>query len=239
MTISDQDYFEILTELGYPALTEDDLEFGRDDIENYFIYPALREYFIWFPIIETQSVYVSSDFSIDFPDEDTYGISSARVNSSVSGNGRTSSPFMNSLLYTKACSGANMYNTGNDYGVRNAMIVESSFNRSMLNVSMVKRLHVDSANRKLTGYSTVDGELIVNWAKSSTNFNDVPFIRKSDVINLAKSRVLKGFALLRSQLNSDVGVEFNSSDFMSRSEDLEEKVMTKWKSISKVTIIRS
>ena len=42
-------------------------------------------------------------------------------------------------------------------------------------------------------------------------------------INLAKSKVLKGFSMLRGQLSSDVGVEFNTSDFLSRADDLENK----------------
>lgn len=239
MIISDQDYFEILTEIGYPVLAEEDLEFARKDIEKYFIYPALREFFIWFPKTETQSSYVSSEFSIDFPDDETYGIVDARINTSISGDGRTSSPFVNSLYYSQAKSGYKMYGTGNDYGVRDASFMERAYNKAVGNRVRVKHLEVDTTNRKLKGYTTINGELIIIWAKESKNFNDVPFIRKTDVLELAKSKVLKGFAMLRSQFDADTGVDFNTSDFISRADDLEEKVMNKWKSISKVTILRN
>lgn len=239
LTISEQDYFEILTEIGYPVVEENDLEFTRADIEKYFIYPALREFFIWFPKTEIQSVFVSSEFSIDFPDDDTYGVVDARINTSATGEGRTSSPFVNSLYFKQTTSGSKMYGTNNDYGVRDAKYLERAFNKANSNMVRAQRLHVDPAAKKLTGYTTVNGELIITWAKSTKNFNDVPFIRKTDVLDLAKSRILKSFAMLRSQMNSDVGVEFNSSEFLSRSKDLEDKVMEKWKSISKVTILRN
>jgi hypothetical protein len=239
MIISDQDYYEILTEIGYPVLQQDDLEFTKQQIEDYFIFPALRLFFTWFPKTEIQSTFVASDFSIDFPDENTYGVIDARINTSITSDGRTSSPFINSLYFKQTTSGYNMYGTGNDYGVRDASYLERSFNKTVNNSIRVKRLDVDTVNKKLTGYTTINGELIITWAKFSNNFDDVPFIRKTDVINLAKSNVLKGFAMLRSQLNSDVGVEFNTSEFLSRSQDLEDKVMEKWKAISKVTILRN
>lgn len=240
MTISDQDYYEILAEIGYPIIQPEDLEFTKEQIEDYFIYPALREYFVWFPKTSLQSVYVSSEFSVDFPDEETYGVVDARINTSITGDGRTSSPFVNALYFKKTTtSGFKMYGTDNDYGVTEAKYLERAYNKAASNYMRVKRLDVDYANKKLDGYTTVNGELLITWAKASSNFNDVPFTRKTDVIELAKSKVLKGFAMLRGQLNSDVGVEFNTSDFMSRSQDLEDKVMNKWKAISKVTILRN
>lgn len=239
MIISDQEYFEILTEVGYPVVKEDDLEFTQEEIKNYFIFPALREFFIWFPKIQIQSVYVSSEFSIDFPDDDTYGIVDARISTATSGNGRTGSPFMNSVLFKQGGMSSHKYGTDNDYGISEARYMERAFTKASQNYVRAKSIQVDHANRKLKGYTTVNGELMIDWAKSSQDFNDVPFIRKTDVINLAKSKVLKGFSMLRSQLSSDVGVEFNTSDFLSRADDLENKVMDKWKSISKVTIHRN
>lgn len=240
MTISDKDYSEILAEIGYPVVRAEDLEYTKEQIEDLFIYPALREFFIWFPKTQQQSVYVSSEFSVDFPDEETYGIVDARINTSITGDGRTSSPFINSLYFKQSTtSGFKMYGTPYDYGVTEAKYTERTYNKAANNFIRAKRIDVDPVNRKLTGFTTVNGELLITWAKESTNFNDVPFTRKTDVINLAKANVLKGFALLRGQLNSDTGVEFNNSEFLSRAGDLEDKVMNKWKAISKVVILRN
>lgn len=239
MTISDADYREILVEVGYPVVKEDELEFSREEIQDFFIFPAMRDYFSWFPIIQTESIYVSSEFSVDFPDEKTYGIIDARINTAITGDGRTSSPLINSLYFKKSGMASKKYGTEYDYGVTEAKYMERAYNKAVNNYIRAKRLDVDQTSRTLSGFTTVNGELVIQWAKYSDNFNDIPFKRKSEVLNLAKSKLLKSLAMLRSQFDSDTGTGFNTSDFMSRADDLEEKVMTKWKAISKVAIIRN
>lgn len=239
ITISDSDYFEILVEIGYPIVKEEDLEFTRADIENYFIFPAMRDFFSWFPKIELQTTYVASRFTFPFPDDKTYGIIDARINTTFTGNGRTSSPFVNSLMFKQSSSGSRMYGTDNDYGVQEARFMERSYGKALTNYVKVHRIDIDPVLKTLTGYTNINGELNIQWAKYSTDFNDIPFKRKNEVINLAKSRILRGFAMLRSQINSDTGVDFNTSDFISRADTLEQKVMDKWQGMSKVAIIRN
>jgi len=239
INISDANYYEILVEVGYPVVKESDLEFTRQQLEDYFIFPAMREYFSWFPKIEYQTAYVASAFSFDFPDETTYGIIDARINTAITGDGKTSSPFVNSLFFKNSTGGSRMYGTDNDYGVSEARYLERSYKKATNNFIKAQRIDVDANLKKVTGYSTVNGELTIQWAKYSTNFDDIPFKRKTEVINLAKSKILRGFAMLRSQFDSDTGGGFNTSDFISRADDLEEKTMEKWRAISKVAIIRN
>ncbi len=239
MTINDKDYYEILSEIGYPVVTEDDLEFTKTQIQDYFIEPALREFFIWFPKKLTQNQYITSTFEVDFPNEDVYGLLDARINTSVTAEGATASPFINQLNFRTGGFSSNMYGTRNDYGVNEAKYLEKALNQSQQAYVRAQRIDVDEINRAVSGYTNVSGELLLIWAQKSDNFSEVPFRRKTEVIELAKSKVLKGFAMLRSQLDSDVGVSFNSQDFMSRADDLEEKVLRKWKSMSKVAIIRN
>jgi len=239
INISDANYYEILVEVGYPVVKESDLEFTRQQLEDYFIFPAMREYFSWFPKIETQVAYVASTFSFDFPDEDTYGIIDARINTAITGDGKTSSPFVNSLFFKQNSSGSQMYGTKNDYGVSEARYLERSFKTASNNYIKAQRINVDPNLRKVTGYSTVNGEMTIKWAKYSNQFEDIPFKRKTEVINLAKSKILRGFAMLRGQFDSDTGSGFNNSDFMSRANDLEEKTIKKWEAMSKVAVIRN
>jgi hypothetical protein len=239
MTISDQDYYEIISEVGYPVVKEEDLEFQRSEIENYFIYPALREFFIWFPKKEVSSQYVTSTFSVNFPDESTYGLIDARINTSVTAEGATASPFINQLNFRVGGGSSNMYGTKNDYGVSEAKYLEKAFHQAQQAYVRAQRIDIDEMNRIVTGYTNVSGELILTWAKQTTNFNDVPFRRKTEVIELAKVKCLKGFAMLRGQLDSDVGVSFNSQDMISRADDLEDKVLSKWRDTTKVVVIRN
>ncbi len=228
MTISDNDYQEILSELGYPVVPLDDLEFNRPHIENNFIFPAMREYFTWFPLKETQSIHISGNFSIDFPDDFTYGVIDARVATGMAG-ARTDSPFLNEIIIRQKSSSMGMYGTPYDYGMTEASYMERSMKQAQMNYQRVKRLDVDEGAKKISGYSNITGELIVVWAKFSDNFSDIAFRRKTEVMNLAKANVLRGFAMLRGQFQSDINVDFNTDVFERRAEDLTSKTMDKWK----------
>lgn len=236
--ISDSDYKEIISELGYPVVKEEDLEFSREDIQSLFIFPAMREFYIWFPIKETYSQSSTGNFSIPFPDQYTYGVLDSRINTTASGANHTASPFMNDLIFNSKTFSGGAYGTRNDYGFKEARYLRRAEVRADADYSMSHKIDVREHERKVVGYSNVTGELIIIWAKWSDNFDHIPFRRKGEVIDLAKAYVLNGFAMLRKQMNSDVGSEFDVSKFEERSKDLEEKIINKWQSATKIAIIR-
>jgi len=238
MTISDSDYQEILSEIGFPVVSLETLEFSKEHIEDNFIFPAMREYFTWFPLKAVESVHISGNFSLDFPDEFTYGVVDARIATGMAGV-RSDSPFLNEVLIKQRTGSMGMYGTPYDYGMMDASYMERSYKQAQMNYQRVKRLDIDENNRVVTGYSNITGELVITWAKFSDDFSSVPFRRKTEVINLAKSNVLRGFAMLRGQFNSDINVEFNADVFERRAEDLYEKTMNKWKRLTKVAISRN
>jgi len=238
VTINDRDYKEIIQEVGYPIVKEEDLEFSREDIQDLFIYPALRDYFTWFPKTETLSVQIAGSFSIPFPDEFTFGVIDSRLNTSPSSGGSTSSPFINEIVYSVSKSGG-VYGTNNDYGFTESRLYERAEKLATADSVRAFKLKVSEADKLAKGYTNISGELIITWAKWSYNFDDVIFRRKSEVINLAKSYMLKGFAQLRGQMTSDVGVEFDTGLFLDRAEELKEEVKTKWKEIAKIVVIRN
>jgi hypothetical protein len=236
--ISDSDYKEIISELGYPIVKEEELEFSREDIQSLFIFPAMREFYIWFPIKSTQSVSSTGSFTIPFPDEYTYGVLDSRINTTASGANHTASPFMNELIYNSKVSDGGAYGTRNDYGFQEARYLRRAELRASADYSKSYKINVNEEARQVEGYSNVTGELVITWAKWSDNFNNIPFRRKGEVINLAKANVLKGFAMLRGQMSTDVGVEFDTAKFEDRARDLEEKIIEKWQGMTKVAIIR-
>jgi hypothetical protein len=236
VNISDRDYHEIISELGYPVIKEEDLEFSREDIQELFVYPALREYFTWFPNTEEASFQVAGKFSFPFPDENTYGVVSARLNSSsrtlaVSGN-----PFINERNLT--INRGHSYGTDNDYGFIAANVLERSEALAFNNSSRAFRFKVNDKDRTLTGYSNVTGEAIVQWAKYSEDMNDVPFAKRNEVLKLAKAKVLQGFSMLRGQIDPDMGSNLDISIFQDKARALEEEVYEKWRTLTKVVVIR-
>lgn len=239
ITIQENEYKEIISEVGYPVIKEEDLEFSRSDIQDLFIYPAMREYFTWFPKEKEVSYSITNRFEFPFPDEYTYGIVDSRLNTTAAGSDVTASPFINELVFNaRTRSGYGAYGTNNDYGLVQANYMERAERRAVADYSKSYKISVDSGNRTVKGFTNVLGELVIIWAKFSDDFNDIPYRRKSEVIDLAKSKILRGFALLRSQMNSDIGVEFDVGPFETRADELETKTLDKWKSMTKVAIIR-
>lgn len=239
ISIQESDYKEIISSVGYPIVSEEDLEFSREDIQDLFVFPAMREYFTWFPKEEETSHQITNKFDIPFPDLDTYGIIDSRLNTTASGSDVTSSPFMNELVFNaRTSTGYGAYGTKNDYGMAQSNYFERAERRAVNNYAKSHKLSVDYSNRKVHGYTNVMGELVIIWAKSSHNFDDIPFRRKTEVLALAKAKTLKGFAMLRGQMNTDIGIEFDTGMMESEAERLEEKTLEKWRSTTKVAIIR-
>lgn len=237
-TISEEDYAEILMEIGYPVVQEDDLEFTREQIKTLMIYPALKQYFIWFPITDQTSQLVTTNFEIPFPDDKTYGIIDARINTDANNVSRTGSPFMNELLISTQKLSSGYYGTAYDYGITEAKYLENSYAKSAKNSIKAQNIRVDNVNRLVKGSTNVAGELVITWAKYSDNMDDVPFRRKGEVKSLAKSKVLRAFSQLRSQIEYETGSSVNYSELLDRANSLEESVMSKWKEFTKVVVIR-
>lgn len=236
IVIEDQYYYEILTELGYPFVSEEDIEFTRSDIENYFILPAMREYFRWYPVTTEQSVPVSGRFSVPFEDLFTFGIVDARVNNDPSGSGATGNPLINELTYKHTGSGR--YGTRNDYDLTVARIYERMEAQGFINHGRSIKIKVDRKNRRVTGYSNLTGDLIITWAKWDNEFNVIPYNHINEVIALSKAYTLRKVAMLRGQQASNTEIEFNYDMFMQRADELEEGIIEKWRNHTKVVVMR-
>jgi len=238
IVIPDQYYKEILSEIGYPVIKEDDLEFSREDIMDTCIRPAIRLLFTWFPKKNIQHYPVTSRFSIDFPSENTFGITDARLNTSAFGGAtaRSESAFVNHINYRQST--GSRYHSKYDYGTFEARVMERAEGKAAVNTYGSFKVDIDENERIATGYTNTPGELTITWAEMSTDFNEVPQSKLSDVLKLSKANVLRLFYMLRTQIEDDVNIQFNISDFQDRADTLEEDVMERWRSISKVVVLR-
>lgn len=236
--ISTIDYNRILTVVGYPVVSEEDLEISKADILEFIIEPAVRQYYTWFPIRNIQSFMIGSSIGeYKFPTDATFGVLDVRLNPQNTGYGRTSSPFLNSLNFQQ--NSARRYGTRNDYGFLDADIVKRSWDISRASQLRSVRFEVDANSRLLRVFSNDVGELVITWAETSDDFDEIPWNRKEEVINLAQAGLLRFLAMVRGQITVDVGgTEFDTGILTERANALEEKVMTKWKALSKVVVLR-
>lgn len=237
IVISPEHFNRVLKPIGYPLITDKDIEFTAESVKDLAIWPAMEEYYIWFPIKEITSQRVDTNFSIPFPDDATYGVIDARINvSGYTGISKTASPFQNELLYKHSTNGK--YNTVYDYGFDEVRIAELMKVQANSNFQGTKRIDVNIANRTVEGFSNVGGELLITWAKYSTSFNDIPFKRVRDVIKLAQANLMEMVGMLRGQQNNNTNVEFDYEMFIDKAETYREEVLEKFKQFSKVAVLR-
>ena len=232
------DYNRILTAAGYPIIKKKDLSLTKADILQYIVEPCVRQYYSWFPIQNIKSYMISaSEFQFPFPDEDTFGVVDIRLNPYNTDYARSSSPFLNAINYHQG--DVRKYGTRYDYGMTEANISKRAWDIARASYLRATRYEVDQNNRIVRGYSNDIGELIITWAEMSDDFNKIPWNRKEEVINLCQSALLRFLVTLRSQMDIEgVGSNFDNSELSDRADALEEKVMNKWKGLSKVVVLR-
>lgn len=236
--INVSDYNRILSAVGFPTVAESDLELTKADILQYVVEPCVRQYYSWFPIQNIQSYMISaSEFQFPFPDENTFGVVDIRLNPYNTDYARSSSPFLNAINYHQG--DVRKYGTRYDYGMTEANISKRAWDIAQASYLRATRYEVDQNNKIVRGYSNDIGELIITWAEMSDNFNSIPWNRKEEVINLCQSALLRYLVIIRDQITTDVGgTEFNTQVLSDRADSLEEKVMNKWKALSKVVVLR-
>lgn len=258
--IDDLDYNLILKSVGYPIIKEDELEYSKEEILSFFVQPSMKDYFIWFPLVERQIVNVNNQtFEIPFPKkkikkskkneegEDIeeeietdnpflYGVASIRFSPSSYGLTRSGNVFVDTIHYS-----ANKHHPWGSpytYGLEESYYLKRNLDVTKMDQLRAVDYKVDEQNRVVKGFSNDVGELVIDWAKWSDNFNDIPFKSKNEVIDLISGRLMVDIARIESRINTGTGVEINTNDLKEDGQKKIDDVLSKWKNISKIAIQR-
>jgi hypothetical protein len=241
LSIPDNIYNRIITCVGYPIISENDLGITKDQILDLLILPALKDiYYKWFPITEKKDYEISIDFEIDFPDDNTFGVIDSRLVWKGTGSTLpTSNPLINErYIKVRNQSGRNMWYSGNDYGYTQVYYAERALSRSQINSIKALKQWVDYANKKLKGHTNTTAKLSVTWAKYADDWSGVQFKFQEDVIKLAQSYILKYFGNLLNQGTADLPTELNGDNMIDQGETLYDEVITKFKQYTKPILLR-
>ena len=119
-----------------------------------------------------------------------------------------------------------------------AKLIERKAMQAGFNLISAKKIVVDPVNKVISGVTNYPGILKLSWAEYSLNFDSIEFRKRKDVIKLAKANVMNAFADVREQMNANTGMEFNPGALRERATKLEDEIMERWRSISKVVILR-
>jgi hypothetical protein len=242
LTLPDDIYQRILTCMGYPIVSEEDLGVTREQVEDLLILPALKNvYFKWFPKQEEDTYEISTTYDISFPDEWTWGVLDLRLNTTpYYSTIKTGNPLINEINIRDASSGGyrDMWNSGNDYGYSQVEYTERSLRQSIIDTYKAFKKSIDYQNRRVKGYTNTAGQLSIIWAKYSLDWNDVDFRQEEQVIKLAQSYILEFFGRLRDQEAGQNPADLDGGSLIDRAEALYEEVMESWKNYPRAVILR-
>ncbi len=247
ITISTEDLNQVKRVLAFPST--DELLLDDAQIGEFAVYPAMRDYFIKFPIIERKQYSTGGTVQLvlDFPDENTHGILDARCTDVgiVTGTGTS---FWDLVYFQQLSGGALMGGGQGAYGIKGynpSNVIQTRDTQRMAyksyqNTYMTARYIVDEENKKVDIYTTVACYVNVTWAKHSDDFNAIKYNRKFEVIKLAQAYLLDHFADTFSILSdSALDMSINIEALKNRSQELKTEVRDLWNSFPDIIALHS
>jgi hypothetical protein len=245
VNITDEELEIILTPIGFPFVTFDDVEYTKDQICKYMIKPALQRYFSYRPILQREPGLVTTQggkFSVEFPKNAYACIPYYTVpggSSMGAGSGGSPFSFYNEMRMTGMVGSGGRFGKGVHYfgkqvpgfvnmEWRNTMIDQMIANQGFLNFfrrEKYDRVRDENGKYWATGFSTIGGNLNFIWLKASLNWDDVKW---EDVENIARPmariQILRNFGMLRGQIKQDVPGKLDEQLFLQRADAIEQKL---------------
>ena len=251
LNISDDELNMILIEAGVPFISLEELEYSRDNIINYMIWPAVMEYYKYFPITSIGSYPLAdSNFNIPIPAEPIFTVVHAQVVPGYPISTATGNPilryFDESLM---AISPRGAFSTPNlnssrrqgfvDTQSYSTFVLEKAARQGIINYGTRRRVAVRIQAGFVKGYTTQRGVLELTWGAYSHDWTDTLLTRRVEIRDLAKANVLRNFAMLRMQAKSDLPGVIDYTGFLSRADVLETRVKEIWSNTTMAPLIRS
>lgn len=228
--------------IAYPAI--DEVVLQDDEIKSYCIYPALRDYFSKFPLRDTQEYTLtsSSEVEIAFPDTNTFGVLDVRVvgKEMISGQG---SSFWDIAYYNTM---GMSHLRGGSYNIpkynpnfRKQAVYLQKMAISSLSNEATTHVRVEEENKKVYIYHNGTGKANIKWAKFSSDFDNVRFVYKNDVVKLAQAYLKLHISEIAGLLHSNLEITIDSDTLRSEGKEMKQEVMDRWVQIPDPMMLRS
>ena len=242
--IDDGTLGRILTPLGYPVVTLDTMTKNwdfvtREQFEDQLLYPALNEYFSFFPNPLKRDYLVTGTFTIPFPEnlsefDEVWGITDARLVHETVDLTNFGNPFLNGITMFHGQSHTPLMDP-NVFG--HFMQARSAYQGIR---ETFESLHCDFnwVDRCVNGYTNMKGHLAVTWAVGSRDFSKIRFDYLPDVIKLAQSYVLEFFGSLEKRSFSGMPVDLTGDHMLQLAEKNRADVLDKWAAMPKPVMMR-
>lgn len=226
--ISEEDYALCLKCLGYPFISESELEYTRSQITSLAIKPALQRYFKYFPktIIKTYPIVPGAQGDEVFPDG-AYDI--IHFSLQQAGQGMNGASIGNPLLYywsetvpNAMSSGYGTYANSGKSTLTNSSGLDVYLNGRALRQALTnygRRVHVRKERMEDGKYhalftSTTAGTAEIHYAVQTLDFNDVELARRPEVLKLCEAEIKLLFGNLRRQIKGDIPAMYDYSKWV-------------------------
>jgi len=236
LRVSQSDINEVKSSLGYPLVEELDWGCESDDYVKKYVLPrVIRTYYTYYPIKFDKSITVSNGFfKIDYPDSEVadqnedwsiYAVYRHFFNYKANIQDNFASPFFLQTQIVGNSKVANMLR-----GDISEAFSRMSTEESIVGQNAAVRVEDYPQYRKVEGSTNTPGNLSIQFATKSDNFDHIQYVHKEDALKLGKAYLLESAHNLREQVKIQSKVEINSQAFLPTAEKWEREVIEKWKS---------
>jgi len=251
LSISDAELEIILSSIGVPFINISELEFSRNQIINDFIWPAIQEYYKYFPISSLGKYPLAdSNFLIPMPSAPVFTVLHAQVVPGYPINNTHGNPvlrYFDETLMSISPRGA--FSTPNlnssrrqgyvDTQSYSTFILEKAARQGIINYGTRRRVNVQVQAGYVKGYTTQRGVLEITYGAYSQNWSDVLMTRLPEVRDLARANIMRGLGTLRSLMLPNQPGAISYDYFLLRADKLEDRVKEIWSNTVQAPVIRT
>lgn len=127
----------------------------------------------------------------------------------------------------------------NPNGLRYNFIAERQMIDAITNNLETFRHVVNYSKKSISVYTSVVAQLLIVWAKTSNNFNDIKPTQLLNVIKLSQAYLLRHLSYLGSMLNDNSSEkQINTDALNTNAERLENEVYELWKEFPDIVTLR-
>jgi len=247
VVIEDKLKNRILTAIGYPVISLTDFgnEFTDEVFKDLVLVPSLELYYTYYPDIipYQENVSSGSKFEINFPNEKVYNAINVRLNTVTTTNSSnlTGNAFVDNsnLLNNKGYGNLRKYGTRNSYGFETANYTE--YQKNLYQANQVKDVNydIDIKEKIITGYSTINGILSIDFVAFNNDFSYIPHIHLQEVIELCQAELQILLGNLYSLQESDLPNQLDGDELLDKGNTKKEEILDVWREAGKGILRRN
>ena len=242
--IPDDEYDLILSEIGYPFITGEELEYSREQITKLAIKPALEEYFKWIPKAMTKVYPINSKKRTEEFPTDAYDVLHWSVQQAgAAGTGSTTNTllrFVDETVIGNAGTAGMIAGLSQGYSAVGPWTLQRAATQGIINYTTRTYFDIvkNSEGKKcIEFYSTKTGELNVVYAMKSWRWDDIEYARLPEVREFAAANVKLLFANLRTQAKSNIPGSIDYSNWITSANSTKERIRKDWMSLVKISSV--